>query len=713
MEVSDRFDLRGHVGGVVENPLLWKPLSIIPVSGWDRATRGWRPTGGRSVLRFWHRGPEASDLVLDLRNRSAKPSIRVYDLDIELNGHKLGSWQVKPGRFQDRISVPPGVLGVTNQLELGFSPALELDPEYGHPISLLGVGLSGPGNPGRRRNKDSVEIDAEAKAVRLFGSGSYVVPLSGSEVGGRVSFDLRYSGNNLASASLELMESDGTTHLLDSLSLESGSRRSMTGSLKGFELEGAALLLHGELPPGDGQLEIGNPVSEPAAWSGRDLAAVRVPLTTSPDQPPDGQSPDGQSPDVILIILDAARGDRFPGWDYKRQTMPNIERLATEAVVFRNAFAECPTTSCSIPALITGVSLLAGGDVGRGRQMSTELTTLAEYLSRIGYRTVGFSATPNNSAARNMHQGFDSFHELWGRDNPDHGPFNLSRLAIEVLRSQPPDQPLYLQLHYLPPHQPYSPGSEYDRFTDKSYSGPIVPRMSLKKYSLGEAALGPSDLAQLIALYDGNMLRADAAVGELLSAMRQTDRYENSIIIVTSDHGEAFMEHGYQGHNTTLFDEMLHVPLIVRLPERQRPSRVDPTQLTSLLDVVPTVLGRLNLNPSREVDGWDLLGVNALSASGRTLVARTSHPDQPMISVRTRHWKSISWPKHQVQMLFDLVSDPRERENRVGDNPLIFTNLGLVARERLLRARARGLEGDDVTLDPEAEEALRALGYLD
>ncbi len=703
LESSSRFDLRGHEGSFMENPLLWKPLSVVPMSGWDRAGRGWRPVGQISTLRFWHRGPEATELILELRNRLDESSGRIYALEIILNGQPLGTKQIAPGRFQDRVPIPAGLLATSNHLELRFSPSLEIEAEVGHPIALLGVGWSGGGVPGFRRAQNQREILVEDSSVRLFGSGTYLMPLPSPGSVDGVSLDVEYQGDGLATVSIELLAADGSKRRAESLNLEPGLLKRLSMPLEPHELRGAALLLSAELPKSASYLEFGDLVFLTTPGELRESSFPSdLPLQELKPQP-----------DVVVIILDAARGDRFPGWDYPRRTMPNIDQLSTDAVVFRNAFAECPTTSCSIPALLTGLSLLTGGEVENGLQMSDELITLAEYLKTRGYRTVGFSATPNNSAVRNMDQGFDVFRELWGRDNPDHGPFNMSRLAGEVLRSQPDDEPLYLQLHYLPPHQPYNPGPEFDRFTDPGYSGPIVPKMSLRSYSLGQESLAPSDLAQLIGLYDGNMLKADAAVADLLTVMRETQRFEDAIIIVTSDHGEAFMEHGYQGHNTTLYDEMLHVPLLIRLPRGERPLAVDSDQLASLLDVVPTVLGRLGITPSVEVDGWDLFNVRADRVATRRLISRTSHTAQPMISVRTPNWKMISWPKHQAQFLFNLATDPAELDNRVGDEPSIFAHLGLLARDRLLRAQARGIEGEEITLDPEAEEALRSLGYLD
>jgi arylsulfatase A-like enzyme len=703
LQASGRFDLRGHEGNFVENPLLWKPLSVLPISGWERAGRGWKPVGQTSILNFWHQGPGADELLLELRNRSDELSGRIFELEILLNGERLGSRRVEPGRFRDRLPIPDAVLQERNRLEFRFSPGIKTESELGHPIALLGLGLSGGGVIGDPPARNRAEIIDQERSLRLFGSGTYLVPLPESGLTRGISFNLRYRGKGLATAVLELMVADGSKRLLDSLNLEPGPHQSISISLEPYDLRGSTLLMRADLPTGSSYIEIEDLIALNAPPKIRDSGSPGNPRLIKTARPPD----------VVVIILDAARGDRFPGWSYPRQTTPTLDLFSSEAVVFRHAFAECPTTSCSIPALLTGLSLMKGGEVETGRQMSDELITLAEYLKELGYRTVGFSATPNNSARRNMDQGFDTFRELWGRDNPDHGPFNMSRLAGEVLRSQPDNEPLYLQLHYLPPHQPYNPGPEFDRFTDPEYSGPIVPKMSLKRYSLGQASLAAPDLAQLIGLYDGNMLKADAAVAELLSVLKSTMRFDNSIIIVTSDHGEAFMEHGHQGHNTTLYDEMLHVPLLIRLPAGQRPQRVDTSQLASLLDVVPTVLGLLGATPPVEIDGWDLFNVEADRAAARRLISRTSHAEQPMISVRTTDWKMISWPKHQVQSLFHVVTDPAEQDNRVGDEPLIFANLGLWARDRLLRAQARSIEGDELTLDADAEEALRSLGYLD
>ncbi|MEJ2085955.1 MAG: sulfatase-like hydrolase/transferase, partial [Acidobacteriota bacterium] len=338
-------DLRGYLGTPVENPLLWRPLPLIGIEGGDPAGRGWRPVGGKSVLSFWYRGPEARYLVLELRNRTGEANPRSFELEVELNGRALGSRKIEPGRLLDQLPIPAGLLATENRVELGFSPSLEPDPEYGYPIALLSMGFSTAALEERTPSGEAGPDAADGRSVRLAGSGTYVVPLMGLEDLETISFEVEEDGSELAVVSIERMEADGTRRLIESLRLGPREPRTIQVPIEQPLAAGAALLIHSEVARRDGWLAIRGASSSPAE---REVSRTESAL------PADGTS-DGSLPDVILIILDAARGDRFPGWQYPRRTMPNIDRLASSARVFRKTYAECPTTSCSIPALLTGV----------------------------------------------------------------------------------------------------------------------------------------------------------------------------------------------------------------------------------------------------------------------------------------------------------------------------------------------------------------------
>ena len=173
-------------------------------------------------------------------------------------------------------------------------------------------------------------------------------------------------------------------------------------------------------------------------------------------------APDGADrPNILIIILDAARAANFGAHGYARDTTPYIDRLVAEGLVFRSAFSECPNTSCSIPNLISGLPFIDIGPPDTDRRLDDRITTLAESLGALGYWTIGISSSPNNSVARNSSQGFAEFHEMWAwpgnaRRHPDRrDPHRLSQRAIEALHDAPADQPVMMQLHYIPPHEPY------------------------------------------------------------------------------------------------------------------------------------------------------------------------------------------------------------------------------------------------------------------
>jgi arylsulfatase A-like enzyme len=235
--------------------------------------------------------------------------------------------------------------------------------------------------------------------------------------------------------------------------------------------------------------------------------------------------------------------------------------------------------------------------------------------------------------------------------------------------------------------------------------------MSLRPYFFGQNLMAGADLEQLVDLYDGNLLTVDEAVGLVFDASRRAGRWNDTLVVLTSDHGEAFMEHGRLGHNTTLYDEMLHVPLLVRLPGGEQPPH-DPDRLAAVADVVPTILGRLGLRAGGGLAGIDLLAQQPDPRRPRLVMTRTSHPEQSWLAARSDRWKAIVWPNHQEQMLFDLEADPGETRNLLLERPLVFAALGLRLRDHLA-ATAGEVVGEAVDIPESEKRELRALGYVE
>lgn len=682
-------------------PGFWEPRPVLPESGWGRPGFGWRPVGERSTLLL--SAPPSIPAELHLRFRDRRPRPQPLEVTVLLDGEEAGSITLegRPASWRGSVEGPGGV--APQRLELRFASPLAVEGRLS-----LGLTHAGWGAPERRLRKAARTAAPVGEGrLRLEPETVFATWVRLPPGASRLALEARLAGPAegeawLTAATVELDAGD-----VDGGDLGGGARPLARWRLgargnawKPLDTDAAPVAGRDVL------LLLASAGTSQAVEVRRPSLLGRVAPERKEAAPP---PPVEGRPDVLLVVLDAARGDRFDG-SYSRSTHPRIDEMLADGTTFRRAFAECPTTSCSMPNLLTGVSFPRSGDTFRARRVAPELVTLAEALQGAGYRTVGLSANPNNSSSRGFDQGFDEFRELWG-PNPRHGPFGMSELAVRAIEEQPAGEPLYLQLHYLPPHEPYAPRPEYDVFRDQSYEGPVHPRMSFRPYSDGRRLLEGQDLRQLVDLYDGNLLMADAAVGRVFDALRRSGRWDDTLVVLTADHGEAFMEHDRIGHNTTLHDEMLHVPLLVRLPRGQLP-RHDPDRLAAVADVVPTVLGRLGIEAPPGLFGLDLFAPPAEDGSSRLLFARTSHPQLPWLAVRTERWKAIVWPPRQVQMLFDLVEDPGESRNLLLDRPWIFTGLGLLLRDHL-EATATGAAGEAVDLSEEEKRALRALGYVE
>jgi arylsulfatase A-like enzyme len=366
--------------------------------------------------------------------------------------------------------------------------------------------------------------------------------------------------------------------------------------------------------------------------------------------------------------------------------------------------------------MVTGLSFLDHQVVRRGERLTADATTMAEYLKTAGYRTACISATPNNSRSLGTHQGYDDFIETWHvvpRSQSIDAAL-LSQMALDWLEENDTGAPIHLQLHYVPPHGPYAPKKEFDRFTDPDYDGPfdgsnhvIAALDSHRRWAR------PEDLAHISALYDGNLREADAAVERVLEALRARPRWRDTVVLVTSDHGEAFFEHDRMGHNSTVFDEMLRVPFILRLPPGAADAEaIDLNRLVTLADIVPTLVGLAGMETDPAVAGLDLLRPPPPDTSihGRHLVARSATVP-PIYAVRNLHRKLILSGSGQGA-LFDLTRDPGEHNDLVLIDRPSLVGLGMLLTGELARP-PRYEPAPELDEIPEQDvKMLEALGYL-
>jgi len=439
---------------------------------------------------------------------------------------------------------------------------------------------------------------------------------------------------------------------------------------------------------------------------------TRAPVTARTSDSETG-TPSGRRPDIVFITLDAARPDHFSCYGYDRPTTPNIDRTSDESLVFTNVFTLVPNTRRSVPTMITGLSYLDHQVIEDDAVLPDEAKTLAEYLRDAGYATACFSANPNNSRAVGDDQGYDEFFEMWTEvpRTVSRTPGYLTRRALEWLAGFDDSKPLHLQLHFVPPHAPYEPAPEFDVFRDPAYDGWCDgTQRTLRLIDKALRGVNDADLAQITALYDGNLRAADASVAQVLDALRSRERWQDTVVLVTADHGEAFFEHRRLMHNNTLYDEMLRVPFILRLPGGRLPDGVDLDRIATLADLTPTLLAAASVQPPANLDGADLLQPGA-ATDARYVIARTGHK-YPWRALRTPRWKLVLTTSGQAQ-LYDMASDPGEHQNVGFENLPTLVGLGQLLTRRL--AIPPSLAGSRSTSEvPLADqEMLEALGYVD
>jgi arylsulfatase A-like enzyme len=441
---------------------------------------------------------------------------------------------------------------------------------------------------------------------------------------------------------------------------------------------------------------------------------------------PAAPGPPLERPSIVLVSIDTLRADHLGLYGYRRRTSPTLDRLAAESIVFDRAFATAPWTLPSHASLLTG---LYPEEHGAGRVEPTDplpagVPTLAETLRDAGYRTLAFTAGGVVSRRSGLDRGF----EVWR----EHTRANLRSVLPSVFDElgTNAERPFFLFLHTYDVHGPYEQPPDAFAFRADAGDPRVSPsewerivRMAHHRYQRFERFRG---LEEVVAAYDSGIRFVDDALAVLFARLRETGVWEGALVIVTSDHGESLYERAlYVGHTYTLHDEVVRVPLLVRLPEARRAGRS--RELVDLVDLAPLVLDEAGLAPSVRFSGTNPLPRDEGSAPPRTLVrGEASHTGQGY--ARSEHWKLVSGTGARTdaarfpaslrdrfeggEAWFDLVTDPGERRNLVWRGEL---EAGELVRLRTELESVPRLAARSVTPPLDAEDAahLRELGYIE
>ena len=461
------------------------------------------------------------------------------------------------------------------------------------------------------------------------------------------------------------------------------------------------------------------------------LALLCLALACGP-APPSRQAPAAAEPrpHIVLVTIESLRPDHVGFQGGARNTTPHLDRLAAESVVYEDAHSVTSWTLSSHASLFTGLYPDAHQTVLPVDRLADGYRTLAEELSEVGYDTAGVVSGPYLRRAHNLNQGFARWNDdpASSEHRDAHGdvtnPAMLEGLE-QALTERDPERPLFLFAYFWDPHYDYVPPPPYDTL----FVGPDATPVPMHGYGRDgrvHAGSSPQELDFVRSQYDGEIRWTDDALGRFFSRLREAGLWDDTLLIVTADHGEEFFEHGWKGHKNNLFVESVHVPLLVKYPGRERRGR--DVRLVSLVDVFPTVLEVAGIAASPEVQGRSLLEAEPDPARSIFFALRTlwylQRPDGGEERRRDHQWhavrrgdlKLVGVPGQRM-FLFDVRSDPGEQIDllaRRGFEEQAEDLLGLLERHRAeSESWRRGLgAGGSAPLADADLERLRSLGYL-
>ena len=448
------------------------------------------------------------------------------------------------------------------------------------------------------------------------------------------------------------------------------------------------------------------------------------------------KKPDLKNPNIILITIDTLRADHLSSYGYKGIKTPAMDRLAEKGVVFENAISTTSWTLPTFATLFTGVHQEVHGLNRHDVRLAPAFETVPESLQKAGYYTAAVVTNEFLNHPYNLDQGFDTYvfssdaaayHPLSGlmiydfifaRKNERHNAENMTTRAISLLEKVN-QRPFFFWIHYIDPHTPY--GAWYlDRFPnyDKNYAGDLGTEIN----DLDGRPFSEEDKRHILAMYDAEIMYTDSQIDRLLRAIDKLNLRNNTAVILTSDHGEEFWDHGDVLHGRTLYRESIHVPLIIRYPEKI-PEKKKVKPLATLLDLAPTILDFAGITAPTVYQGSSLLRYFNRDVLPKAFVSLDKlTPDKKRydsLGVYDASHAYLKW-NHPArgEELFDMQTDFFQKNDVFGD----FENLAKMYRHSLAEQVGQcavikgqmGLkeEGSRIELTPGMRDALRGLGYI-
>jgi arylsulfatase A-like enzyme len=421
---------------------------------------------------------------------------------------------------------------------------------------------------------------------------------------------------------------------------------------------------------------------------------------------------------VMLVVLDAARAAEFGTYGQKRATTPEIDRIASDGVLFENVYTPAVYTLGAMSSVWTSqYPDRHHGDVSFSAGLPKDRLTLAELLGGRGVPSVGFVANTVAGGLNGFDRGFSEFHEVW-REIGSRG--DVFRQAVPPWLAAHKAERFFAYVHFREPHFPYDPDPPFD--TRFGPDGPIPKALRrdaafITDVNQGRRTLSAEEKDHLGRLYAGNLAYADQEVGALRRSLEELGLWEKTVLIVIADHGEGLLEHGWVGHNVQLFEESVHVPLILRFPKDRGPRGVRVKGLADLLGLAPTIADIFGLKDVEQVrthfQGRTLLPQIGGAPARAAVLSRTVW-DRPIYGLRDDRFKFVYDTRTGAQTLYDLVADPGETRDVQSAQPLRTAYYAQTLHHWTARVARSAAPTSEPTPNMTREqcENLKALGYL-
>ncbi len=420
-------------------------------------------------------------------------------------------------------------------------------------------------------------------------------------------------------------------------------------------------------------------------------------------------------PNVILISIDTLRADHLSSYGYYRKTTPNIDKLASDGILFKQVVAQAPFTLASHMSLMTSlypsfhkIYLL------KGSRLDNKITTLAEVLYNKNYKTWAITGGGQLNSNYGFSKGFEIYTEYTAPK------YDVEKKVNEAINFIEKNKGLnfFIFFHSYKPHAPYTPEPPFDKIFDSGYKGNIDGSLStIDAINNGSLKISPEDKNHIISLYDGEIREVDNSLGKFFSYLKKNGLYDNSLIIFTSDHGEEFGEHGKIGlHSHTLYDELLLIPLIIKLPANAQKGKIIYNQVQSI-DIFPTILQLIGIkDKSIILQGSPIAKLIFNRNNKKDNYAFTERLTEDNIKLRAIRGKDFKFiyednGKGEIYYYFNLNNDPKE-QNNIEILPDIskkfIASLNFLIKEEKIKPH----QLKEQEIDKETTEILKSLGYV-